>query len=257
MKTVSLSRKQKILVRCAPFNEQRLTGRAMRSAVFRAKKSDEFAHQQAFDRAVAELVQHAPIPAEVEEWFSKETTVAPRRRTWKTIAFNPAVLAIVIALLVIGTIFGLRVMERVNDFPGADDARRLLTTAASTRSVMLDPIKTDAGALSDLFFMKHRLEHYDVPPEFADLKTLGVRVFDDEEVQKVAQIWLVEKRMQLFLFPGQREPESGKVLEFSGWRYVEQEGWVGVVHEKNGVCFMACLRGPERDLAKYVAKATP
>ena len=39
MKEVSLSRKQKMLMRCAPFNEQRLTNRAMRSAVFRAKKS--------------------------------------------------------------------------------------------------------------------------------------------------------------------------------------------------------------------------
>ena len=42
----------------APFNEERLTSRAMRSAVFHAKKSDEF-HQQAFDRAVAALV-HSP-----------------------------------------------------------------------------------------------------------------------------------------------------------------------------------------------------
>jgi hypothetical protein len=246
-----------MLMRCAPFNEQRLTNRAMRSAVFRAKKTDEYIHQQAFDRAVGALVQQAAIPPEVEEWFTKETTVAPPRRTWKTVATNPAVLAIVIALLVIGTVFGIRVMERMNDFPGADAARKLLTTAASTRSVMLDPIKTEAGALSDLFYMKHRLSHYDVPPEFAELKTIGARVFDEEELHQVAQIWVVEKRMQFFLFPAEREPKSGKVLEFSGWRYVEQEGWLGVVHEKNGVCFMACLRGRERDLAPYIAKSTP
>jgi hypothetical protein len=257
MKAVSLNRKQKMLMRCAPFNEQRPTNRAMRSAVFRAKKSDEYIHQQAFDRAVAALIQHAPVPPEVAEWFTKETTVAPPKRTWKTIAFNPAVLAIVIALLVIGTVFGLRVMERMNDFPGADTSRKLLTTAASTRSVMLDPIKTDAGALADLFFMKHRLDHYDVPPEFSELRTLGARVFDNEDIHEVAQIWVVEKRMQFFLFPAERDLKTGKVLEFSGWRYVEQEGWVGVVHEKNGVCFMACLRGREKDLASYIAKSTP
>jgi hypothetical protein len=257
MKTVSLSRKQKMLTRCAPFNEQRLTNRAMRSAVFRAKKTDEYVHQQAFDRAVAALVQRAPVPPEVAEWFTKETTVAPPKRTWKTVALNPAVLAIVIALLVIGTIFGIRVIERMNDFPGADTARKLLTTAASTRSIMLDPIKTDAGALADLFFMKHRLSHYDIPPEFADLKTIGVRVFDDEGIHDVAQIWVVEKRMQLFLFPAERDLKNGKVLEFAGWRYVEQEGWVGVVEEKNGVCFMACLRGREKELAPYTAKSAP
>ncbi len=257
MKAVSLSRKQKMLTRCAPFNEQRLTSRAMRSAVFRAKKTDEYIHQLAFDRAVAELVHRSSVPPEVAEWFTKETTAAPPKRTWKTIAFNPAVLAIVIALLVIGSIFGLRVMEHMNDFPSGDTARKLLATAASTRSVMLDPIKTDAGSLADLFFMKHRLSHYDVPPEFAELKTIGARVFDNEEIHDVAQIWLVEKRIQLFLFPAERDPKTAKVLEFSGWRYVEQEGWVGVVHEKNGVCFMACLRGREKDLASYIAKSTP
>ncbi len=257
MKAVSLNRKQKMLMRCAPFNEQRLTSRAMRAAVFRAKKTDEFIHQQAFDRAVAALVHQSSVPPEVAEWFTKETTVAPPKRTWKTIAFNPAVLAIVIALLVIGSIFGLRVMEHMNDFPSGDTARKLLTTAASTRSVMLDPIKTEAGALADLFFMKHRLSHYDVPPEFAELRTLGARVFDNEEIHDVAQIWVLEKRMQFFLFPAERDSKSAKVLEFSGWRYVEQEGWVGVVREKNGVCFMACLHGREKDLASYIAKSTP
>ena len=89
---------------------------------------------------------------------------------------------------------------------------------------MLDPVKTEAGALGDLFYMKHRLNHYDVPPEFADFKTLGCRVFDDEEGHRVAQIWVVEKRMQFFLFPAERDPKSGTVRGFSGWRYVEQEG---------------------------------
>jgi hypothetical protein len=102
--------------------------------------------------------------------------------------------------------------------------------------------------------MKHRLNHYDVPPEFADLQTLGCRVFEDEESHRVAQIWVVEKRMQFFLFPAERDPKSGAVQEFSGWRYVEQEGWTGAVKETNGVCFMAALRGEEKELAAYINK---
>jgi hypothetical protein len=115
-------------------------------------------------------------------------------------------------------------------------------------------VKTDAGALSDLFFMKHRLVHYDVPAEFADLRTLGCRVFDDEEGQRVAQIWVVEKRMQFFLFPAERDAKTGVAKEFSGWRYVDQERWTGVVKQKNGVCFMAAVRGGEKDLAAYISK---
>ena len=257
MKMPSLSRRQRMLVLCAPFNEQRITDRAMRAAVFRVKKADGFAHQQSFDRAVADLIESTPMPPEVAEWFTKETTVAPPKRTWKTIATNPAIVAIGIAVAVIATVFAFRLMERMSDFPGADTARKLLTTASSARPIMLDPIKTDAGALGDLFFMKHRLNHYDVPPEFADLKTLGCRVFDDEEGHRVAQIWVIEKRLQFFLFPAERNPKSGEVREFSDWRYVEQEGWTGVVKQKNGVCFMAALRGREKELTPYIAKAKP
>jgi hypothetical protein len=102
--------------------------------------------------------------------------------------------------------------------------------------------------------MKHRLAHYDVPSEFADFHTLGARVFDDEEGLRVAQVWLAEKRMQFFLFPAERDAKTGKVLDFSGWRYVDHEGWTGVVQQRNGVCFMAALRGREKDLAPYVSK---
>lgn len=255
MKAAPLNRRQRMLALCAPFNEEPIADRAMRAAVFRAKKSEEFAHQQAFDRAIADLIERAPLPPEVADWFTKETLVAPPKRTWKTFATNPAIVAVAIALIVIATVFGFRVLERMNDFPGATTARKLLTTASSTRPIMLDPVKTDAGALGDLFFMKHRLNHYDVPPEFADLKTLGCRVFDDEEGHQVAQIWVVEKRMQFFLFTAERDPKSGAVRGFSDWRYVEQEGWTGVVKEKNGVCFMAALRGGERELTPYISKA--
>ena len=109
-------------------------------------------------------------------------------------------------------------------------------------------------ALSDLFFMKHRLEHYDIPEEFAEFRTLGCRVFDDEEVRGVAQIWVVEKRMQFFLFPAEKDPKTDKVIDFTDWRFVELEGWTGVVQQRNGICFMAAIRGGERDLGRYLEK---
>src|SRR5438552_14013492 len=116
MKMPRLSRRQRLLLHCAPFNEKRIHDRAMRSAVFRVRKADEFAHQQAFDRAVAGLVQAVPIPEEVAEWFSKETTVAPPRRTWKTTARNPAILAIGIAVAVMAAVFVFHFVEHIHDF---------------------------------------------------------------------------------------------------------------------------------------------
>jgi len=254
MKMPELTRKQRMLMQCASFNDERIHDRAMRAAVFRVRKTDEFANQRAFDRAVAEVVQAVPMPTQVTEWMSKGTFVALPKRKWQQMLFNPAVLAIGIAVGVIAGIFVLKLVERMNEFPGETTAKRLLTLASSAKPVMLDPVKTDAGALGDFFFMKHRLPHYDIPPEFADLKTIGCRVFDDEEGQRVAQVWLVENRLQLFLFPSERDPKTGRALHFTGWRYVDQDRWTGVVQEHNGVCFMAAVRGGERDLAPYLSK---
>jgi hypothetical protein len=245
------------LARCAPITEKPGTDRAMRIAIQRArsgKKAAPFGQQQAFDGAIAKLVRDIPVDAQVAEWFANENLIPLVKRSWKKILLNPAVLAIGLAIAVIGGVFAYHVHERLRDFPGADQARRLLSVAASTRSVLLDPLKTDAGALSDLFFMKYRLEHYDVPAEFADFRTLGSRVFDDDEVHGVAQIWIVEKRMQLFLFPAEKNPKDGSVTDFSDWRFVELEGWTGAVQQRNGVCFMAAIRGREKDLAPYLEK---
>ena len=254
MKAVSISRRQRMLLHCAPISEKRVNDRAMRGAFHRARKDETFIAQRNFDRSISVLVSAIPIPADITEWFPTETLISPPRRTWKKQAQNPAILATGIAVVVIAMVTIFHVVERMRAFPGETTARRLLSVAGSTHSMMLDPVKTDAGALSDFFFMKHRLAHYDVPPEFADFRTLGCRVFDDEEGQRVAQIWVVEKRMQFFLFPAERDPKTGAAKEFSGWRYVDQERWTGVVQERNGVCFMAALRGGERDLALYISK---
>jgi len=225
----------------------------MRAAVSREDGSDGFVNQQNFDRAVAELIRLVPIPAESAEWFLDKEAIRGPKWTWRRIVLNPAVLAISIALLVIAGVFTFQVLGRLNDFPGSATARKLLTVAGSTRSVTLDPVSTEAGTLSDLFFMKHGLEHYDVPDEFADFRTIGCRVFDDDESQRIAQIWVAEKRMQFFLFPAERDTKTGAALAFPGWRYVHQEGWIGAVTEHNGVCFMAVLQGREKDLEPYLS----
>src|SRR3982750_260231 len=253
MKLLSLMRRQRALVNCAPITARLLADRPMRAAISRADGSAEFADQQNFDRAVARVVGLVSIPAESAEWFSEKDLVPVSKRTWKNTLRNPAVLAISFAVVVIAGVFVFNFVSHLNDFPGSATARKLLTVAGSTRPVMLDPVSAEAGTLSDLFFMKHGLEHYDVPDEFADFQTIGCRVFDDDESQRIAQIWVGEKRMQFFLFPAERDSKSGAVVGFSGWRYVHQEGWVGAVMEHNGVCFMAALKGREKELAPYLS----
>src|SRR5256885_8373562 len=248
-----LSRRDKVLIHCAPVREEHVDDRALRTAIHHAKKTELLATQQNFDKAVSALVHAIPIPREIAEWVPTETFIAPTRRAWKKYAQNPAFLATGIAVLVIAIVGIFQLIDHLNRFPGESTALRLLTTASSNKSMMLDPVKTDAGALGDFLFMKHRLAHYEVPEEFAELKTLGCRVFDDEDGQRVAQVWIVEKRMQFFMFPAERDPKTGAAKHFNGWRSIDQDRWTGVVKEQNGVCFMAALRGGEKDLKPYIS----
>src|SRR5215510_2471709 len=57
-----------------------------------------------------------------------------------------------------------------------------------------------------------------------------------------------------FIFPAERDSKTGAVLRFPGWHYVHQEGWIGAVTEHNGVCFMAAMRGGDKDLAPYLSQ---
>ncbi|MFL6527153.1 MAG: hypothetical protein ACJ8IQ_03560 [Chthoniobacterales bacterium] len=255
-----MRRREATLADAAPITEKPGTDRATRISVTKSRKgkdADRFAARHAFDRSLAALVQTIPVTPDIAEWFANENLVPGGKRRWRKILFNPAVLSIALAAAVIAGVFAYRVHERLHDFPGAENARKLLTIAASTRSVLLDPVKVDAGALSDLFFMKYRLENFDVPREFADFKTLGCRVFDDDEAHRVAQIYLVEKHMQLFLFPAAKDEKGVTAPDFSDWRFVEQEGWTGAVRQKNGICFMAASRGTEKDLTPYLAAKSP
>jgi hypothetical protein len=60
--------------------------------------------------------------------------------------------------------------------------------------------------------------------------------------------------MQFFMFPAEANPKDGRVEDFSDWRFVELEGWTGAVVQRNGVVFMAAIRGGEKDLKPYLEK---
>ncbi len=258
MSLFRISRRGQLLTHFAPITERPGIDRRMRVAVMRVKRgkhtAKQFSLQQSFDKAIADLVQTTPVSQEVAEWFRNEKLIPTAKRRWRKIARNPAVISAALAVAVIVGIGVFIVMERMNEFPGSGTARKMLAIASSTKSGQLDPVNAEAGSLSDFFFMKYQLEHYDVAPEFAHLRASACKVFDDDEGHRVAQISVPEKRMQFFLFPAERNPKDMKPKLFNGWRFVEQEGWSGAVQVRNGVCFMAALRGDAKDLALYLAK---
>src|SRR5207244_10967473 len=124
--------------------------RRMRPAVSRAKRTEDCAAQQSFDRAVAKLVQATPVSTEIQEWFANERMAEGAKRSWKKTALHPAILAIGIALAVIAVVAWITFDEQMHAFPGTATAKKLLSVGAMTGLSEFEPMRQDARTLSGL-----------------------------------------------------------------------------------------------------------
>src|ERR1700736_1867573 len=80
MSAVQLSRKEEMLMHCAPIREELRDERKCRMAIHRAGKTEVFAIQQNVDKAATALVQAIPIPQEITDCIPTDTFTAPTRR---------------------------------------------------------------------------------------------------------------------------------------------------------------------------------
>src|SRR5947207_1223333 len=122
----SMPAKPDTLLTCAPITEKPGIDRAMRVAIQRArhgKQAPSFSQQQAFDAAVAKLVRAIPVDAQVAEWFANENLIPLAKPRWRKILVNPAVIAVIVAMAVIGGVFAYRLHEHLQECPGGEKAR--------------------------------------------------------------------------------------------------------------------------------------
>jgi hypothetical protein len=253
-----LSRRKRALIECAPITDVPPSDRAMRSALESARTIPEAAAsltgQQQFDQALAKLVRKIAIPKEAQKWFVNGALIRGPKRSWKKTARHPAILAPALAVLVMAGVAVYFCVERLQEFPGSAIAQKLLVVASSPPKAQFDPLHTDAINLGDYLFMKFKLEHFDIPIQFADFRATGARVFEDEEGHRIAQVALAESGMQFFLYAAEKNaPRHRSVQSHLSWGYVEGEGWAGAVQERDGVCFMVAMHGSAAELRSYLS----
>ena len=143
------------------------------------------------------------------------------------------------------------VSDQMNSFTGADTITQLLDSADGLKGNEFEPVEASARDLEDWFFLKHGLEHYAVPKEFADTKTVGCRVFKFNGTT-IAQVMAEgEKRMLFYLFPS---AELGIKVRHGKWAVVDGDQWVGGVTAVGDTCFVVAFQGTQDEMKKYLAK---
>ena len=188
--------------------------------------------------------QQSETEQESDEEEEQEDLV--RRAPRRTILFAVAVGLVATVCMVI-----FLISDRLNSFEGADHVSELLDSANSLTGDEFEAVETKAGDLQDWFFLKHGLEHYAVPKQFANVKTVGCRVFKFDGAN-VAQIMAVtDKELLLYMFQGN---ELGIKIRKGKWEIVDADDWVGAVTGLNDICFLVAFKGNRDEMKEFLSK---
>jgi hypothetical protein len=189
------------------------------------------------------LVETQSKEAEAEE--EEEEEEPTRHARPRTI-----VLAVGVGLVATLCMVIFLISDRLNSFEGADRIGELLESANSLTGDEFETVETKAGDLEDWFFLKHGLEHYAVPKQFANIKTVGCRIFKFDGAT-VAQIMAVtDKEMLLYIFPSR---DLGIKTRKGKWEIVEEEKWVGGATGNNDSCFLVAFKGNKDDMKGFLS----
>jgi hypothetical protein len=184
-------------------------------------------------------------PSEAQSKEEDEEEEATTRARPRTILFAVGVGLVATVCMVV-----FLISDRLNSFEGADRISELLVSANDLTGDEFEAVETKAGDLQDWFFLKHGLEHYAVPKQFANIKTVGCRVFKFNGAT-VAQIMAVaDKEILLYMFPSN---ELGIKIRKGKWEIVEDERWVGGVTGINNTCFLVAFQGNKDEMKEFLA----
>jgi hypothetical protein len=201
------------------------------------QKSPEIEGQLKSNKAASKPSDSKPGDEEEEE--------QPRRARPRTIliAVGIGIVATIILLVFV-------ISDRLNTFEGADRISDLLDSANNLNGDEFEPVETTASDLEDWFFLKHGLEHYAVPKQFAEIKTVGCRVFKFNGAT-VAQIEAIsEKKLLLYMFPAD---DLGIKIGNGKWEIVEADNWVGGLTGINDNCFLVAFQGTKDEMRDFLA----
>jgi hypothetical protein len=204
--------------------------------------------QTAFDTTIAGKLGEISVPpglagklAALEE--------GERAKAWYAPLTNPAVLAAVLSLAIVGFLVVHTLMERSEDFQGRDVAEKMVGSAAQMTGVEFEPIKpTELGRLNDWFAM-NGVERFETPTEFATFKAVGCRVYKQAGFP-IAQALVEENNMLVYVFRG---ADLGIDPAGENWRVFTADEYTGAIRGLGDLCFMIGFRGNKAGMEQFLS----
>ena len=208
--------------------DNRTVERAVTKARQNPKEAPFLAAQEGFD---------GPLHAEIEEIAPPGDLYLPEFKpppppALRSLLRQPAMLALVIALVVVLGVLVAFALHQIDEFPGRDWAMELVETSLGGAGAEFEPIPLKpTGTLADWFLLKG-YDNFAVPPELENAMAVGCR-FSRFQGVPIAQVALKERDSVLFVFP---ETRPRLTEDSPRWNFYQHDSWAVAVRgtEKNG-----------------------
>ena len=212
-------------------------------AVRNAQGSPELAAQIAADSQWHEAVEAVAIPEELALLNWNE----PPKPGLRAMIFQPAVLAIALALIVVIGVIIYFAETRMEDFSGKETVIAFLEAETAANAPEFESIApTNAGKLDDWFVLKG-FEGYAVPVSLEKAKAIACRVRQHEGVS-VAEVELEQSNARLLIF----RADDLKPQIAPGEHIFQQDEWaVAVLSDEKNSC-VVMFRGDSENMPEFL-----
>ncbi len=163
-------------------------------------------------------------------------------------AKNPAMWAVIVALVLLAGLVAWQLTGRAGVFP--DEALKILETARKSGPESFSPVEIKAGALPDWFAMQG-IDGLSIPPALSGLDAVGVRVFQHEG-ETIAQMAILDQERRLYLIAFPAAPFGIHGLPANGWQTATTGRFVSAITERDGMCLAITFRGNEKDMKTFL-----
>lgn len=245
-----------ILLRCYR-PAKKMDGRIRKAVDF--AESDEhlrrvLSDQMDFDEQIIETLRCIAAPEDLRQRLS-QLSARPEwaGRSLRRHAGHPAIVSAIAGILLIVGLFVYSELEGGKDFPGREEAGRMVGLIEKMSGVELEPVTGAAGSQGDWFYL-HGFEGFNLPREVAPLPAIGARTFKMEG-HSVCQLAIDRHDSILNLF---RASDFGMRITPEGqWRFFEDEDWAAAVRQDGDRCVMLAFRGTQAEMEEWIATLRP
>lgn len=244
------------LLRC--YRPGKKTDGRIRKAVEMAEGDEKLSRvlsdQMDFDEQIIDTLRCIKAPEDLRQRLS-QLSARPEwaGRSLRRHAAHPAIVSAIAGILLIVGLIVYSELEGERDFPGREEAGRMVELIERMSGVELEPVTGAAGSQGDWFYL-HGFEGFSLPPEVASLAAIGARAFKLEG-HSVCQLAIDQHECILNLF---RASDFGVRIKPEGqWRFFENEEWAAAIRQDGDHCVMLAFRGSQAEMEEWIATLRP